>query len=112
MEVVCVMTSGPTFKILVAGRLVSFEWHPQCGPTVLNKYGDPANKQPVTRDPFWRAVRLWDKQGRKMYDSGICIWVEPPPERVMVRRIGKRTLLQHNKDCDCGKCELFEFPAD
>ena len=108
-EVLCILESGPTHHIRIPGRIITFEWHPYCGPTALNRAGDPAGRQPGRESVFWEAVTTWDKQGRRVDADGLCIWDKVPPEIARVVRIGKRTLLQHPKDCDCGKCEDYEI---
>lgn len=67
---------GPTLKISVNGKILSFEDHPYCGPTLLKRNGDPAVHQPST---FLNAVTLWYQQGKRLED-GLCRWdTEPQP---------------------------------
>lgn len=67
---------GPMFKISVGGKVIEFEMHPYCGPTILKRNGDPLKHQPT---PFLEAVSLWAKQGQKM-ENGLCVWFHEPKE--------------------------------
>lgn len=69
-----ILKGGPDRKIIDEnGKEWIFEDHPYCGPSVLNKKGDPADKQPGPKSPFWICVNLWYAQGKKVVD-GLCIW--------------------------------------
>lgn len=46
------------------GRRWTFEFHPYCGPIVLNSKGDPREKQPGSRSPFWAAFAAWQAERR------------------------------------------------
>jgi hypothetical protein len=61
---------GPMLKISVDGKIIEFEMHPYCGPTILNKKGSPLTYQPVS---FLKAASLWAQQGKRMED-GLCRW--------------------------------------
>lgn len=41
------------------GREWLFEFHHFCGPMVVGKRGEPLNRQPGTRSPFWKAFETW-----------------------------------------------------
>lgn len=68
-----ICTGGPIRKILVNGRVIEFEMHPYCGPTILKKNGEPAKRQPMS---FLHAASLWAQQGQKIDKNGLCIWHE------------------------------------
>jgi len=77
--------AGPTRHITDAkGKRWTFEMHPHCGPAVLNRQGDPADKQPGERSPFWHAVTRWAQGGERLNEAGECIWEEE-----------KKPILQH-----------------
>lgn len=60
----------PQFDIQAGGKRYHFEWHPYCGPVVLDKRGDPHSIQPLK---FLEAASLWVKQGNRIED-GLCRW--------------------------------------
>lgn len=62
--------AGPTFKISVGRKIFDFEWHSYCGPSALNKRGDPLRHQPTA---FLNAASLWNQQGRKV-DEKTGLW--------------------------------------
>lgn len=62
----------PIFEMLLNGKVISFEWHPFCGPASLTKTGNPRVHQ---SDAFLEAATLWNWQGRQMKD-GLCVWDE------------------------------------
>jgi hypothetical protein len=64
-----------TYRILCAGRGFYFEPAAASRPIVVTRRGQPA-PQPSTRHPFWRAVALWNGQGRRMSADGLCVWDE------------------------------------
>lgn len=80
MRVIHISTGGPDRKIKDQdGKVIVFEDHPRFGPAVLNKQGDPADKQPGVRASFWRVYVWWSEQGKKIDADGFCEWTEPPP---------------------------------
>ena len=84
MKVIHISFGGPDRKIRDAtGRVWKFEMHPRFGPIVLDRRGDPVDKQPGERSPFWTAVDLWAKQGGVIGADGFCAWkAEPEPDLV------------------------------
>ncbi len=82
---------GP-FLISSAGKSFRFEDSDRFGPNLIKKNGDPlANPFPPKRSPFWRAHRIWVRQGRRVEADGVsCIWDEPTPSKYV--RIGKRAI--------------------
>ena len=102
--------AGP-FVIAAAGKTWRFEDSDQFGPQTLTKTDETA-RLPPERSPFWRAHRIWVRQGRRVADDGLtCVWDEPQPSKV--RMIGKRTALM----IECGDedgatlIEGRDFPA-
>jgi hypothetical protein len=75
------------------GKSFRFEDSSEFGPSLVNKAGDPMkNPWPSDRSPFWRAHRIWVRQGRRIAEDGrTCIWDEPKPQ--IVRRIGRRSVV-------------------
>lgn len=71
-------------KISVNGRVIEFEMHPYCGPTMLNKKGDPLKNQPAA---FLSAASLWVQQGQRIED-GLCRY-DHPPEPILRHMGGK-----------------------
>lgn len=43
---VFISAGGPMFRISVDGAIYEFEIHPYCGPTLLNRRGEPLQNQP------------------------------------------------------------------
>lgn len=73
-HVICILTGGPMHRISVNGKIYEFEMHPCCGPTLLNRNGDPLKHQPTS---FLEAASLWAQQGRRIED-GLCRWDHEP----------------------------------
>jgi hypothetical protein len=79
---------GP-FVIAAGGKSFRFEDSDRFGPSLVKKNGDiAANPWPATGSPFWRAHRIWVRQGRRLEDGKNCIWDEPKPQ--ILKRIGGR----------------------
>lgn len=91
INVACILTGGLDYKIGVGGRIIPFEMHPYCGPCALTKTGRELKLGP--RHPFWNAVTLWNEQGRRVSDQGLCLWQEPPDFLSFYKRTGKKTYL-------------------
>ena len=93
---ICFLLGGPTLTITdESGRRWCFEDHPYCGPSVVGKRsGAPLVLQPRGRSPFWRAVSLWARQGKRSRGA-VAVWDEPP--RLRVQHMGGRNyrVLQH-----------------
>lgn len=75
---------GPNLKISVNGTVIDFEDHPYCGPTILNKRGDPAARQSPA---FLAAATLWAQQGRRTRD-GLCLWDRE--QEPILRQVSRR----------------------
>lgn len=78
MTLIHISLAGPTRHITDSkGKRWTFEMHHYCGPIALNKSGDPMERQPGERSPFWHAVTRWAQGGHRL--NGIeCIWEEEP----------------------------------
>lgn len=68
-----ILVGGPTRKISVNGKILTFEMHPMCGPILLKRNGDAAAKQPMA---FLEAASLWAQQGQRM-EGDLCRWDRP-----------------------------------
>lgn len=83
--------AGP-YLIEAGGKLWRFADSDRFGPALVNKIGDPlTNPYPSERSPFWRAHRIWVRQGRRVDDGIACVWEEPKP--TVCRRLNKRDYL-------------------
>ena len=82
--------AGP-FVLSVEDKSFRFEDSDRFGPLFLKKDGDPREKQCLPEhSPFWRAHRIWVRQGRRTADDGVtCLWDEVEPN--LFRRIGPRS---------------------
>ncbi len=85
LTIIHISTGGPMRTIQVNGRRYTFEMHPYCGPTILNRKGEPAKKQPVE---FLHAASLWAQQGKRIED-GLCRWDHPEEEIPIGKKIGR-----------------------
>ena len=61
-------------KIQVDGMVHDFEDHPYCGPTLLNRNGEPLRRQPRR---FLEAASQWYQNARRIGKDGLCEWFEP-----------------------------------
>lgn len=83
--------AGPFWIRADNGKLYRFSDSDRFGPYLATKLGDPTkNPYPRERHPFWRAHRIWARQGRRL-DGDKCIWDEPKPQTI--RMIGKRSAI-------------------
>ncbi len=99
--------AGP-FVISAGGKLFRFEDSDRFGPSLIKKNGDICtNPWPCERSPFWRAHRLWVRQGRRTEDGVICVWDEPKPTKY--RKIGRTRVIIENGDEDGGYIEIRPF---
>ncbi len=90
--------AGP-FLITVDKKQYRFEDSDRFGPALIKKNDELlANPYPGERSPFWRAHRLWVRQGRQTKDSGECVWREPKPTKV--RKIGRSYMIVENGEED------------
>jgi hypothetical protein len=80
--------SGPFTITDENGKDWFFEDSDRFGPWIVSKEThNPLDKQPGERSKFWRAHRIWSRQGRKIED-GRCVWTEPKP--TIYRTLSKR----------------------
>jgi hypothetical protein len=83
--------TGPFLIVAGDGKSYRFEDSDLFGPALIKKNGDPlASPWPPERCAFWRAHKIWRRQGRRTED-GNCIWDEPKPSTV--RHIGGRNYM-------------------
>lgn len=92
--------AGPFVIADETGKSWRFEDSDCFGPHLVKRNGDPlANPWPGKRCPFWRAHRIWARQGRRLESDGVtCIWNEPKPE--IVTRLGCRSfyVIDHGEE--------------
>jgi hypothetical protein len=63
--------AGP-FVIHAEGKSFRFGDSDRFGPYLADRHGDPLrNEYPPTRSPFWRAHRIWVRQGRCLAEDRI-----------------------------------------
>lgn len=99
--------SGP-YVIETNGVSYRFEDSDQFGPLLIKKNGDPRDKQPGPRSPFWRAHWLWKQQGRQMKPDHItCIWRNPRP--TIYQRVGNRSYVLEHGEPDYGTGAIIEI---
>lgn len=70
--------SMPTYRFRHGNRVREFEWHPYCGPALLNKRGDPLADQP---DWFLRIASYWNRDGRPLDADGMADFGKVKEER-------------------------------
>ncbi len=69
----------------------------------------PTN-QPGERSPFWKAHRLWKRQGRRLADDGVtCIY--DPPRPTLYKKVGRMNLIVEHGDEDGDNIEVGS-PSD
>lgn len=97
------------FVIEASGKSYRFEDSDRFGPSLIKRNGDfLANPYPPERSPFWRAHRLWVRQGRRVTDDGVtCVWHEPTPTKV-VRLSRRASFIIENGEED-GVCVEVEM---
>jgi len=69
-----ILFGGPVRHLTVGNKNYQFEDHPYCGPVVLDKNGEPLEKQPGELDTFWTHVNAWYAQGKKTKTIGDQVW--------------------------------------
>ncbi len=74
---------GHTFCIVVCGKNWYFELSYAQALCVSDKNGNE-KKDPPLNHPFWKAVELWEQQGRKIVD-GKCVY-DPDLERIPITK--------------------------
>lgn len=72
-----IVTCYPEFRLrLPNGRVRTFSWHRQLGPTFLRADGEPFKVYPTSRNRVWKLYEAWEKHGRRVDALGFCI-LEP-----------------------------------
>lgn len=101
--------AGP-FTIEAEGKSFRFEDSDRFGPALVDRHGDPIkNPWPSPRSPFWRAHRIWVRQGRRLEDGKACIWDEPKPQTV--RRLNRRNWMLVEAGEEDGKTIFLDEAA-
>ena len=75
-----VSVGGPEYVINVAGKDWRFEDHAWCGPSPLNRRGDPIDPAKAPQR-VWVALSQWHEGGKKIGEDGKALW-EPPVDEV------------------------------
>jgi len=60
-----------------------FEHHIMGAPSVVDKHGEPLERQPDFDSAFWEAVELWEIQGCRVINKNFCKWDKPRLPRGM-----------------------------
>ncbi|MBN8979327.1 MAG: hypothetical protein J0I08_22955 [Rhizobiales bacterium] len=96
--------AGP-FVISAGGKSFRFEDSDRFGPHLIKKNGELFdNPWPSERSPFWRAHRIWVRQGRRTEDGVNCIWDEPKPTKY--RKIRGAKFIVENGEEDGAYVEI------
>lgn len=100
---------GP-FVLEAEGKSFRFEDSDRFGPYLLTKRDEiAANPYPGKYSPFWRAHRIWVRQGRRVEDAGNywkCLWDEP--KATVAKHIGGRYYMIVDHGEEDGKTEYVE----
>ena len=80
--------NAPEFVIRIGEDLIRFEWPEMWGPSAITKGGKIRDLS--HRHPFWRAVSLWNLQGRRVED-GEAVWHEPR-KMIILKQIGRHII--------------------
>lgn len=108
---ICLLTGGDLYTIVVDGKEFLFEMHSYCGPMPLRKR-DLESRTLRPRHPFWTAVSLWAAQGRRATAAGPnlparCVWDFPPDHtKGFIHLGGKNWRLRRPED------DLVDGPKD
>ena len=79
------------YLITVRDKLIRFEWSDIFGPFPINKNGSEALSV-GPKHGFWRAVSLWNLQGRRL-EGNMAIWHEPRKPVYEKKHLGGRQYL-------------------
>lgn len=90
---ICSFPDPCNYKIRVNGKEYTFDFSERFGPAVIGKRGNILATQPSGRNPFWRAVSWWVRQGKHIDADGYCLW-EQPTEKVY-RVSGRNYVSEH-----------------
>lgn len=80
--------------IEVDGESFHFDFSDRFGPLVTTKAGREC-KEPDPKHKFWRAITLWEKQGKRV-TGGRAIWEYPPPDKLL--RLGGKNYCEDTPD--------------
>lgn len=99
--------SGP-FVITAGDKSFRFEDSDRFGPSLIKKNGDISqNPFPPQNSPFWKAHRLWRRQGRRTAPDGVtCIYDDIKPKPTIYRRLGKELIVIEHGDEDGEMIEI------
>jgi len=90
LNTICILIGGKDYLIKDrSGKEWKFEDHPYCGPIVLDKKGDPKNKQPKVNSLFWESVNLWYSQGKKINEC-LCVYENIKQKKPILKHKGGR----------------------
>lgn len=90
--------AGP-FVITHQDKSYRFEDSDRFGPVLLNKNGEPSERQPGERSPFWDVHSLWRKQGRRLEEDGTtCIFDVLALKPTFYRKIGGQNFIIEDGD--------------
>lgn len=67
------------YRISVKGKVYLFETPLYCGAMFVGKNGRERANVPRLA---WDAISWWAQQGRRIDDSGLCIWDYPAKEKL------------------------------
>jgi hypothetical protein len=83
--IICSSWDEQTYAIVVGNETIRFDWSHQFGPMPITKQRRERNLR--HSHPFWRAVSLWNLQGRETKGCQ-AIWHEP--KKPVLKHIGGR----------------------
>lgn len=86
----CLDFGGPTHRIKVGDRVYLFEFVAGGGLAILDQAENPTGEECDLPEhhPFWRAVHLWECQGKAIGNDGLCVYSPAPKQRY--RRISAK----------------------
>lgn len=87
--------AGPTHRIRAGDREWLFEFAPGGGLAVMDEHENHL-PDPPEDSPFWRAVELWERQGRVIGPDGYCVY--GPAPKLRYRLISGRNYIQMRPD--------------
>lgn len=104
--------AGPFVILDERGKSCRFEDSNRFGPMLVKTNGDIRDEPwPGERSAFWRAHRIWKRQGRRVGEDGqSCIWDEPKPQTI--RHMGGRNWVVVENGEEDGKTIKLPFEAD
>lgn len=74
-RVVYLSLAGPICRIQAQdGKTYHFEMNGYFGPMAAKANGELRTRQYGARSPFWPAFELWQEQGERVTEDGVCIY--------------------------------------